>query len=336
MTYFEDLYPTRTKERIEPFARPDPVVYGHPASYGKGPLRPDEVDSFEENGFLFMESFLSEGEVKDFLKDLDEYAADESIKNREETVTEKYTGEIRSIFAVHKLSERFDRLSKDPRLLDIAHQLLGSDVYIHQSRINDKPAFRGSGFNWHSDFETWHAEDGMPRPRCISFSITLTENNDFNGPLMLIPGSHKTFVPCTGITPPKNWEESLRSQTLGVPAEKDLRALVKKGGIVAPRGPAGSLVIFESNTLHASANNLSPYPRRNLFFVCNSVENKPVAPFCGNAPRPEYLATRKNIEPLRPVIGAPGVAANDKQTERQHQGQSYFMKEPAAAQMSRQ
>ncbi len=305
MTYFEDQYPTRTKERIEPFARPDPVVYGHPASYGKGPLRPDEVHSFEENGFLFLENFLTESEVNGFLKDLDGYTKDPAIKEREETVTEKYTGEIRSIFAVHKLSERFDRLSRDPRLLDIAHQLLGSDVYIHQSRINDKPAFRGNGFNWHSDFETWHAEDGMPRPRCI-------------------------------ITPPKNWEESLKSQTLGVPAEKDLRALARKGGIVAPRGPAGSLVIFESNTLHASANNLSPYPRRNLFFVCNSVENKPVAPFCGNAPRPDYLATRKNIDPLRPVIETPGVAAHQRQAYEQHQGQGHFMKEPAAAQMSRQ
>jgi hypothetical protein len=43
-----------------------------------------------------------------------------------------------------------------------ARQLLGSDVYVHQSRVNFKPGFNGQDFYWHSDFETWHAEDGMP------------------------------------------------------------------------------------------------------------------------------------------------------------------------------
>lgn len=63
-----------------------------------------------------------------------------------------------------------------PRLLDIAQFLLDDEVYIHQSRLNYKPGFRGKEFYWHSDFETWHVEDGMPRLRALSISITLTEN----------------------------------------------------------------------------------------------------------------------------------------------------------------
>ena len=38
------------------------------------------------------------------------------------------------------------------------------------------PGFTGSGFSWHSDFETWHAEDGMPSIRTVSCSIPLMEN----------------------------------------------------------------------------------------------------------------------------------------------------------------
>lgn len=178
-------------------------------------------------------------------------------------------------------------------MLDIAHQLLDSDVYIRQSRINYKPGFTGTGFNWHSDFETWHSEDGMPRMRCFSMSILLTENNEFNGPLMLIPGSHKWFVPTVGKTPQENWKESLKMQTLGVPEPTDLHKLTGNGGLVAPKGPAGSLLLFECNTLHASSNNLSPWPRSNLFFVFNSVENKLQPPFCGNRPRPEFVASRE-------------------------------------------
>ena len=35
-------------------------------------------------------------------------------------------------------------------------------------------------------------EDGMPKMRAFGMSITLTENDENNGPLMLIPGSHKS------------------------------------------------------------------------------------------------------------------------------------------------
>ena len=70
---------------------------------------------------------------------------------------------MRSVFAVHRSSALFASISEDPRLLSLAQNILGDDVYIHQSRLNYKPAFHGREFFWHSDFETWHAEDGMPQ-----------------------------------------------------------------------------------------------------------------------------------------------------------------------------
>lgn len=208
---------------------------------------------------------------------------------------------------MHELSERFDRLTRDPEILDMVHQLLGSEAYIHQSRINFKPGFHGKGFDWHSDFETWHTEDGMPRMRAVSFSIALTDNTPFNGPLMLIPGSHKKFVPCVGRTPEDNYQHSLKKQELGVPNDRDLAKMADAGGIKAPTGPAGSLIIFECNTLHASNANMSPWPRSNLFFVFNSVENQLVEPFCGNKPRPDFLGNRTNT---RAAAGARRRAPN--------------------------
>ncbi|MES8739290.1 phytanoyl-CoA dioxygenase family protein, partial [Cutibacterium acnes] len=74
-------------------------------------------------------------------------------------------------------------------------------LLIHQSRINLKNGFNGKEFYWHSDFETWHVEDGMPNMRAVSCSITLTDNTVYNGSLMVIPGSHKYFVSCVGETP---------------------------------------------------------------------------------------------------------------------------------------
>ena len=46
---------------------------------------------------------------------------------------------------------------------------------------------------------------------------------------------------------------------------------------------------------------MSPWPRSNLFFVYNSVENQLQAPFCGNKPRPDFLGNRNSTEALVPV-----------------------------------
>jgi ectoine hydroxylase len=292
MKLVDDCYPTRLEKPGERFRRLDPVVYSRGAARKTGPLSETELAEYEQNGFLVFDSFFSERETERFLDDLREYSKDAAFKQKEQVITEPSGNDIRSIFGVHSISERFDQLTRSPQLLDMAAQLLGSDVYIHQSRMNSKPGFTGAGFNWHSDFETWHSEDGMPRMRCFSVSILLTENNEFNGPLQLVPGSHKWFIPTQGPTPEENWKESLKVQTVGVPSTKELHAMTRANGIVAPKGPPGTMVLFECNTLHCSGNNLSPWPRSNLFFVYNSVENRLQAPYGGTNPRPEFIAAR--------------------------------------------
>ena len=129
----------------------------------------------------------------------------------------------------------------------------------------------------------------------LSLPVILTENGEFNGPLMLVPGSHHYFVLCVGRTPQDNYKESLKSQCVGVPDNASLRSLMLEGDIEAPKGGAGSLVLFECNTLHGSNINMSCWPRSNLFFVYNSIENGLHHPFCGNRPRPEFLANANSL-----------------------------------------
>ncbi|WP_260425396.1 ectoine hydroxylase [Halomonas sp. YLB-10] len=299
----QDLFPTRLERKLGMFERIDPVVHYDEQQRANGPLSEEELDEFDRKGFLSFENFFDKEEMDAFIQELREYEEDEDLKLSEGTVLEPGKQEIRSIFGIHQVSDRFSRLTRDPRLLAMVQQILGSDVYIHQSRINYKPGFKGKGFDWHSDFETWHSEDGMPRMRSLSCSIILTDNGEFNGPLMLIPGSHKQFVPCVGRTPEDNYKESLKSQDIGVPDAASLKKLMLENDIEAPKGDSGSLVMFECNTLHGSNINMSCWPRSNLFFVYNSVENTLHDPYCGNKPRPEFLATRKDYSPLTPVEG---------------------------------
>ncbi|MGF2735943.1 ectoine hydroxylase [Marinobacter sp. DUT-1] len=300
-TRTDDFYPTRLERPTPSFERRDPVIHSSGDDRTNGPLSETELAQYERDGFLTINNFLDQATVQKFREDLRAYEDDDSILRSEGTITEPGKQEIRSIFGIHELSDRFDRLTRDPKILAMVRQLLGSDAYIHQSRINFKPGFHGKGFDWHSDFETWHAEDGMPRMRAVSFSIALTDNTPFNGPLMLIPGSHKTFVPCVGRTPEDNYQSSLKKQELGVPNDRDLKRMADEFGIKAPTGAAGSLIIFECNTLHASNANMSPWPRSNLFFVYNSVENQLEQPYCGNKPRPDFLGNRTRTEALEPA-----------------------------------
>lgn len=297
MHAIEDVYPSRVGEAPRRMGRMDPVVYGEGAA--PAPLTPERVMAYEADGFVTIPGLFSSAEVADLRRELYRLSNNEEIRGREETVTELGSGDVRSIFRVHQLSPVFARLSRDARLLRAVEYLLGDDVYLHQSRVNFKPGFRGKGFYWHSDFETWHVEDGIPRMRTVSASIALTENTEFNGPLMLIPGSHRHFITCAGETPEENYKQSLQRQDLGVPDESNLTWLVEQGGIRSSRGPAGSVTFFECNTMHGSGSNIAPQARSNVFFVYNSMTNRVVDPFCGLRPRPEHIATREKIEPLR-------------------------------------
>jgi len=212
----------------------------------------------------------------------------------------------------------FDRVIRDQRILSAAQQLLDDDVYVHQSRFNYQPPFQGTGFYWHSDFETWHAEDGMPTPRCLSAVIMLNSNKPQNGCVMIMPGSHREYVPCAGRTPDKNWTESLQAQVAGTPSESALMELSEKFGIEYMTGEAGDVLLFDSNAMHGSHSNVSPWARSNAFVVYNAVSNQVTDPYAAACPRPLHVATREP-EYMRPLVPASGstieeMAEKDKMT----------------------
>jgi ectoine hydroxylase len=295
-----DPYESRTARGAAVLVRQEPVVYPQERKRFYPSLSASQREAYQQNGFLLMPALFTPAEVALLYDELQSMRVEYALSGRPEVIAEPGSGEVRSIFNVHRLNRLFGNLVRDPRVLNVARDILGGDVYIHQSRINFKPGFKGKEFYWHSDFETWHSEDGMPAMRALSCSILLTDNNEFNGPLMLIPGSHRHFISCEGETPDDHYKMSLKKQEYGVPDEALLRRLTDMGGIVSCKGMAGTAVLFDCNTMHASNSNVSPYPRSNVFFVYNSIENQLEAPQGGLKPRPEFVATREEITALTP------------------------------------
>ncbi|WP_068273768.1 ectoine hydroxylase [Aldersonia kunmingensis] len=294
-----DRYLTRHGAECTSAARPDPVVWGKGAV---GPLTDADLLRFETKGFHNMPGALSADEVRECYDEITRLANLPELQGDSRVVRESSSGEVRSVFDVHLLSELVSRIARRRDLLGIVQQILGSPVYLHQSRLNFKPGFIGGPFYWHSDFETWHAEDGMPAPRAVSISLALTPNFDVNGSLMIMPGSHREFVSCAGETPDDYFKQSLVTHLplTGSPDPATLTRMANAYGIEQMTGSAGSATVFDSNCMHGSNGNITPYPRSNLFLVYNSVENTLNEPYSARHRRPDFLGKR-NFTPLEPA-----------------------------------
>jgi ectoine hydroxylase len=296
----QDFYPSRCSAEPERRPRLDPTVHG--AWSPAAPLSREQAAHFDEHGYLVLENLMTAAEVAALQAQARQLLAAPDALEPETVIREPGGDEVRSIFRVHGQNDLMGRLAADERLAGIASFLLADEVYVHQSRLNYKPGFHGKEFYWHSDFETWHVEDGMPRMRALSMSVLLAENTPHNGPLMLIPGSHRTFLTCVGETPADHYRASLRRQEYGVPDDANLAAMVEKHGIVAPTGKPGTVIVFDCNMMHGSNGNITPLPRANAFIVYNAASNRLVAPFGAPAPRPEFIAARMTA-PIRIARG---------------------------------
>jgi len=295
-----DAYPTRLQEE-QWLQRKEPTFWGkwNP----EAPLTRAQVESFDKNGYLVLKNVFSPAEVMALQEESRRMRAGEIELAPDNVITEPGSDEVRTVFRLDEQNEVFDRLARDERVAGRVSFLLDDDVYLHQSRLNYKPGFTGKEFYWHSDFETWHAEDGMPRMRAISASILLTDNDALNGPLMLMPGSHKTFVACAGETPEDNHKSSLKKQEIGVPSHESLTEMARRFGIDYAAGLAGTVILFDCNTLHGSNGNITPFPRSNAFFVYNAWSNRVVEPFAASKPRPAFLSARDPKGPIQIATG---------------------------------
>ncbi len=255
-------------------------------------LTPQQQQQFDHDGYLFFPGLFTPEETGALT------AAVPALYDRREAynVREKDSEAVRTNFAAHMYSEPFARLARHPRMIQPVEDLLGEKLYMHQFKINGKMAFEGDVWQWHQDYGTWLNDDLMPTERAMNVAIFLDDVNEFNGPLMFIRGSHKKGV--------LQARHDLRTTSYPLwTVDNDLiRQLVERsggkggydadgrpvgGGIVSPKGPAGSMILFHSCLVHASTSNLSPFNRVSVYLSLCAVSNH-----IRRHKRPEYIAHR--------------------------------------------
>ena len=221
-----------------------------------------DIAEFHETGYLFRPNTFTEQEAAVL-----RHAAKEVYALEREEVWREKTGAPRTAFAAHLYNEAFSRLGAHPRLIEPVKQVLGEDVYMHQYKVNAKAAFEGDVWQWHQDYGTWMRDDGMPEPRAMNIAVFIDEVLPINGPLMLIPGSHKKGVQQAG------HDLETTSYPLWTLDKDVVKNLVDEGGIVAPTGKPGSMLMFHGNLVHASPPNITPYPRTIVYLTLCAVSN---------------------------------------------------------------
>ena len=232
-------------------------------------LTREQIEQYHRDGYLVLPEVFGGaalGHLQDAMRRI--VAAD-----REWNFYECEGGPVRAYNACHWDEPVFADLVRAPETLIPARQLLGGDVHLFQFKMNPKAPFGGStGWDWHQDYPRWKTSDGMMENRAVNVAVFLDDVTEFNGPLFLVPASHRDGA----------LEAEEHANTPGLVALELTRSVVERaigaGGLTSAKGPAGTMLIFDPNIVHASTANISPFTRHTVYLTYNAVTNTLVNP----------------------------------------------------------
>jgi ectoine hydroxylase len=228
-----------------------------------------QIAAYRENGFLLIPEAITGAALVALQQAKDRIIA----RPRAWNFLESEGGPVRAYNACHWDEPVFADLVVAPVTLEPARQILGGDVHLFQFKMNPKAPFGGStGWDWHQDYPRWQTSDGMPENRAVNVAVFLDDVTEFNGPLFVVPGSHREGVL-------EGAEQSLTPGLTALNLTHDAVArAINAGGLVSAKGAAGTLLIFDPNIIHASTSNISPFTRHTVYLTYNHVENRLVNP----------------------------------------------------------
>ncbi len=225
-----------------------------------------DVQYYREQGYLVVENVLTPTELAQLQGDLEQViAAAASVTTNNEIYDLESTHSpnaprVRRIKHPHKVMPSVNDLMRHPKLLSILQQLIGPGVRFQTSKLNMKAAGYGAAVEWHQDWAFYpHTNDDL-----LAVGVMLDDVDEDNGPMMVIPGSHKGPVLdhhaggffCGAIDPIKS--------------QMDLQAAVPL------TGPAGSMTFHHVRAIHGSALNRSQRSRNFLLYQFTAADAWPL------------------------------------------------------------
>ncbi len=229
-------------------------------------LSKDEINFYNDQGYLLVEDVISENQHKEMLALVDVFFEKSKMIRENDNIFDLEDGHssdnprLKRIKQPHQHSQFFWDIIKESKIEEILRDLLGDNVSLKTSKLNTKAPGGGAAVEWHQDWAFYpHTNDNV-----LALGLMLNDVDMDNGPLMVIPESHKgpvlshfnNGVFCGAIDPDDSDFDMSKAVTL--------------------TGKARSMTIHHARTLHGSSPNNSDKDRLVLFYECNSADAWPL------------------------------------------------------------
>lgn len=225
-----------------------------------------QIDEYNRIGAIVVPDILSQDEVARLRRVTDMFVEQSravtthtDLYDLEDTHTSAQP-RVRRIKAPHLQDPAYGALVRHPRITEVLCDLWGPNVRFDTAKLNLKSAGYGAAVEWHQDWAFYpHTNDDL-----AAVGVMMDDMELENGPLMIIPGSHKGPV----------FDHHANGKFCG--AMDPTRNDVDYSKAIALTGRAGSITIHHVRAVHGSAVNTSNKDRRLLLFQFRAADAWPL------------------------------------------------------------
>lgn len=257
-------------------------------------LSAEQISFYRENGYLLVEDVVTAEQLErmraiayQFIEASRAVTESDDVFDLDEGHSAE-TPRLTRVKLPHKQHPYFDEILKRSGVTEVLRDLLGENANLITAKLNTKAPGGGAAVEWHQDWAFYpHTNDDL-----LAFGLMLEDVDLENGPLQVIPGSHKGPV----------LDHMHEGRFCGAVDADDPELDLSKA--VTLTGKAGSMTVHHARTLHGSAPNRSDRARLILFYEIAKADAWPIL---GASSYIHALGQQKFWEDLqdRTIIGEP-------------------------------
>jgi phytanoyl-CoA hydroxylase len=229
-------------------------------------LSSEQIEEYKRVGALVVSNVVSQEEVQALRRVTDEFVEKAQAVTHHDDIYDLEDGHTATSPRVRRIKfpERHHSVYRDlvrhKGIVGVLKDLIGPNLRFDVGKLNMKDAGGGAPVEWHQDWAFYpHTNDDL-----AAVGVMMDDMELANGPLMIIPGSHKGPI----------FDHHSDNNFCGAmdPRRRD----VDYSKALALTGSAGSITIHHVRTVHGSGPNISNRQRRLLLLQYRAADAWPL------------------------------------------------------------